>query len=65
MKQTHFIEIRISLHRDLEVALDRLAREANQSLESYVETLLRDKAGFKGPKAPKYLDQTRGTGEDD
>ena len=43
--------------------IDDLARQSGESVESYIETVLRKLTGFTGPKSGLYLDQKQKPGD--
>ncbi|MGA2149744.1 MAG: hypothetical protein ABSH49_32865 [Bryobacteraceae bacterium] len=59
MRIPGFREIRVLLHGDLAARIDELAREHGESIESYIETVLRERGAFTGPKAQIYTEQKR------
>lgn len=57
MEPPIFRVFRVQLHGDLARLVDGLARENGESIESYIETVLREKTNFSGPKAELYRAQ--------
>lgn len=64
MDPAHFTQLRLTLHTDLARRLEDLAREQGESIESYIETILREKTGFTGPKWWVYQGQKPSRDED-
>lgn len=54
---TKFLEVRVLLHSDLAALVYELARASGESLEGYIETVLREKTGFTGPRSSIYTAQ--------
>jgi hypothetical protein len=55
VKIPRYLEYNVLFHEDLVRRIDELARKNGESIESCIETVLRERFGFDGPKNEIYL----------